>query len=171
MILLLDDPPLRVGVRFVVSDGCIERVEIDASGHRWEAVSAGDDASVQCVAERFLLPWCWAWREGRDLFLPLREGKAETLLRQALVGVGWGSTISYAECAKRLCLHPRVVGRLLGMNRFPLVIPCHRVICSNGALGGYSGGRDLKLQLLRFEATSILPGTSATTKQENSTRQ
>ena len=72
--------------------------------------------------------------------------------------IPWGSTISYAELA-RCAGYPgafRAVGSVMRKNDFPLVVPCHRVICSGGALGGFSGavgGRmvDLKRALLQRE--------------------
>jgi methylated-DNA-[protein]-cysteine S-methyltransferase len=58
----------------------------------------------------------------------------------------------------------RAVGNALARNPFPIIIPCHRVIKSDGALGGYGGGRQMKYQLLKMEGIKfnnrreILPG-------------
>jgi methylated-DNA-[protein]-cysteine S-methyltransferase len=67
--------------------------------------------------------------------------------------IGYGETISYAELARRIG-HPgaaRAVGRANATNPIALVIPCHRVIGSNGKLTGYAYGTELKEQLLNWE--------------------
>lgn len=67
-----------------------------------------------------------------------------------------GSTLTYKEVAlragsPRAC---RAVGNIIGKNHDPL-IPCHRVICSNGKLGGYNRGRKAKRRMLRQEGVVI----------------
>ena len=64
-----------------------------------------------------------------------------------------GKTKSYGEIAKKFKLSPRHVGKICGQNRIPLAIPCHRVIRSDGTMGGFSasGGIILKKKLLNFE--------------------
>ena len=69
--------------------------------------------------------------------------------------VKFGSTISYGKIAKKHQLSPRHVGKICGQNNLLLVIPCHRVIRSDGSLGGFTsvGGVKLKKKLLEFEKT------------------
>ena len=64
-----------------------------------------------------------------------------------------GKTKSYGEIAKKFNLSPRHVGKICGQNKIPLAIPCHRVIRSDGTMGGFSasGGIILKKKLLNFE--------------------
>ena len=64
-----------------------------------------------------------------------------------------GEIKSYGEIAKKLKISPRYVGRVCGKNKHILVIPCHRVIKSDGSIGGFSssGGINLKKKLLEFE--------------------
>jgi len=64
-----------------------------------------------------------------------------------------GKTKSYGEIAKKLKISARYVGRVCGENKHVLIIPCHRVIRSDGSLGGFSakGGLVLKKKLLEFE--------------------
>ena len=64
-----------------------------------------------------------------------------------------GKTKSYGEIAKKFKLSPRHVGKICGQNKIPLAIPCHRVIRSDGTIGGFSasGGVLLKKKLLNFE--------------------
>jgi len=70
--------------------------------------------------------------------------------------VGYGQTVSYGQLAK-LAGRPtagRVVGNILARNPVPLIIPCHRVIRSDGQIGGFSGagGIKLKQKMLELEA-------------------
>ena len=70
-----------------------------------------------------------------------------------LKNIKFGKTKTYGEIAKKYNLSPRYVGKICSQNNFPLVIPCHRVIRSDGNLGGFSapGGIKLKKKLLNFE--------------------
>jgi methylated-DNA-[protein]-cysteine S-methyltransferase len=66
-----------------------------------------------------------------------------------------GATLSYGDIANKLGTpgSARAVGQALGRNPFPIVVPCHRVLASNGKMGGFSanGGVRTKLRLLRIE--------------------
>ncbi|MBM4289258.1 MAG: methylated-DNA--[protein]-cysteine S-methyltransferase [Deltaproteobacteria bacterium] len=75
---------------------------------------------------------------------------------QELQKIPPGQTISYRELAARIG-NPkasRAVGQAVGANPIPIIIPCHRVIASNGSLGGYSSGLDRKRWLLKHEQTA-----------------
>ena len=50
------------------------------------------------------------------------------------------------------------MGSALARNPFPIVIPCHRAVRSNGELGGYQGGVEMKRALLEMEGVPVLPG-------------
>ena len=67
--------------------------------------------------------------------------------------IKFGKTKSYGEIAKKYKLSPRHVGKICAQNKIPLAIPCHRVIKSDGTIGGFSarGGISLKKKLLDFE--------------------
>ena len=64
-----------------------------------------------------------------------------------------GKTKSYGEIADKFKISPRYVGKICGQNKLLLSIPCHRVIRSDGSLGGFTskGGINLKRKLLKFE--------------------
>jgi methylated-DNA-[protein]-cysteine S-methyltransferase len=72
-----------------------------------------------------------------------------------------GATLSYASLARRVD-HPtavRAVGAANGSNPIPLIIPCHRVVASDGTLCGYGGGLETKRWLLSHEKV-LAPGAS-----------
>ena len=66
-----------------------------------------------------------------------------------------GSTMTYGQIAQRLKAPgtARVIGQALGANPFPIIVPCHRVLGANGAVGGFSapGGVETKLRILNIE--------------------
>ena len=70
-----------------------------------------------------------------------------------LTRIKLGKTKSYGEIAKKFKLSPRHVGKICGQNKIAIVIPCHRVVRSDGSMGGFSsrGGIILKKKILDFE--------------------
>lgn len=87
-----------------------------------------------------------------DLDLTLTQGFHHLVVTE-LRSVGYGQTLSYAALAGRIG-HPtasRAVGAACGRNPLPIVVPCHRVLRSDGGLGGYLGGLPAKERLLRLE--------------------
>jgi methylated-DNA-[protein]-cysteine S-methyltransferase len=92
--------------------------------------------------DEFDLPLDWS----------LTRGFSREVLRAA-ARVGFGKTTTYAELAGKAG-SPRAVraaGNALGANPIPVVVPCHRVLRTGGALGGYAGGPERKEFLLRLE--------------------
>ena len=80
-----------------------------------------------------------------------------------LLTIGWGQTTTYGALARQLgdVTLSRAVGAAMGANPIPLIIPCHRVLASDGKPGGFSapGGAESKLRMLALEGVS--PGTPA----------
>jgi O-6-methylguanine DNA methyltransferase len=76
----------------------------------------------------------------------------EILLK--LTEIPFGTTVSYKNLAEKVGWKKahRAVGTLIGRNPFPLFLPCHRVICSDGSLGGFFFDLSLKSELLTFES-------------------
>lgn len=78
---------------------------------------------------------------------------------QLLLAVGWGETTTYGELARQLgdVGLSRAVGAAMGANPMPLVIPCHRVLASDGKPGGFSapGGAESKLRMLTLEGVTV----------------
>jgi methylated-DNA-[protein]-cysteine S-methyltransferase len=100
--------------------------------------------------------------EGRrrefELPLDLRVAEFHAAVLAQLARVPYGTTTTYGTLAAKAG-HPkaaRAVGTIMNRNPIPIVLPCHRVVGANGALTGYAGGLDRKLQLLQLEG-AILP--------------
>lgn len=89
-----------------------------------------------------------------ELPLDLECGTAfQQSVWQALLGIPRGEVTSYGEISRRIG-HPaavRAVGGAIGRNPVSIIVPCHRVTGSSGALTGYAGGLDRKTALLRLE--------------------
>jgi methylated-DNA-[protein]-cysteine S-methyltransferase len=95
--------------------------------------------------------------ERREFDLPLApEGTPfQREVWKMLQRIPYGETLSYGELARRLgrpAGASRAVGAANGRNPIPIVIPCHRVIGSNGSLTGFGGGLVVKRRLLALEA-------------------
>ncbi|TNF62191.1 MAG: methylated-DNA--[protein]-cysteine S-methyltransferase [Burkholderiales bacterium] len=97
-------------------------------------------------------------RRAFDLPLDLRLGTPfQQQAWRALLTIGPGETISYGELARRMGRPQaaRAAGAAIGRNPLSIIVPCHRVVGSNGSLTGYAGGLDRKLALLRLEGAWI----------------
>ncbi len=110
------------------------------------------DAAARELGEYFV-----GRRRAFDLPLDLRlsRGFRRAVLAE-LPGIGYGQTASYAAVA-RLAGNPkavRAVGSACATNPLPLFVPCHRVVRSDGTMGGYVGGADAKRTLLDLEAAT-----------------
>ena len=83
----------------------------------------------------------------------LEGNQIQKKIWKELKNIKFGQTKSYGEIAKKYNISPRHVGKICGQNRLMLLIPCHRVIKSDGSIGGFSssGGINLKKKLLKFE--------------------
>lgn len=70
--------------------------------------------------------------------------------------IPYGETRSYAWVAEQIKKPraARAVGQALGKNPLPVIVPCHRVVASDGKLGGFSGGVEMKMRLLSREASA-----------------
>ncbi|WP_395572582.1 methylated-DNA--[protein]-cysteine S-methyltransferase [Streptomyces sp. BK79] len=99
---------------------------------------------------------------GRRAFdLPLDwsliSGFNREVLRELATGVPYGSVVGYGDLADRVGRPggAQAVGMAMGANPLPVVVPCHRVVESDGGIGGFGGGVDTKRRLLALEG--VLP--------------
>ena len=86
--------------------------------------------------------------------------KLEEKVYRKLLEVPKGRVTTYAELAKAVgVVHgQRVIGRIRNKNPYPVIIPGHRVILSNGRIGGYAWGEDVKTKMLSKEGIKIKDG-------------
>ncbi len=97
-----------------------------------------------------------------DLELDLKGTPFQVEVWTRLRSIPFGETRSYAQVAAGIGRpgSSRAVGAATGRNPVPVVVPCHRVIGSNGRLVGYAGGLDLKRRLLELEGVAV-PGQAS----------
>ena len=84
--------------------------------------------------------------------------KIEEKIYQKLLQVPTGYVTTYADLAKAINLKngQRVVGQIMKKNPFPVIIPCHRVVKSDGDVGGYAYGIERKKHMLSQEGLKII---------------
>ena len=77
-----------------------------------------------------------------------------------LLEVPKGKVTTYGELANAVGLRngQRAIGRIMNKNPFPVIVPCHRVIKSDGKIGGYAYGQDVKSNMLSKEGIKISEG-------------
>jgi methylated-DNA-[protein]-cysteine S-methyltransferase len=97
----------------------------------------------------------------RDFELPLDwsliSGFNRQVLRELASGVPYGAVVGYGDLATRVGQPgaAQAVGMTMGANPLPVVVPCHRVVESDGGIGGFGGGLETKRKLLALEG--VLP--------------
>lgn len=122
-------------IRIEGDDAVLMAIRIGGDG----TPSRGSASAVREAAEQ-LEQWFAKERDAFDLPLaPAGTPRGEEL-RAGLIAIGYGETLSYGALARVLGSSPRAIGQLCARNPFPIVVPCHRVLGSGGALGHYSGG-------------------------------
>jgi methylated-DNA-[protein]-cysteine S-methyltransferase len=92
-----------------------------------------------------------------DLPLDLRVAAFHEQVLLELAQVPYGITTTYGALAGKVGRPraARAVGTVMNRNPIPIVLPCHRVLGSNGSLTGYAGGLDMKLKLLQLEGAIL----------------
>ncbi len=86
--------------------------------------------------------------------------KLEHKVYEKLLQVPKGKVTTYGELAKAVGLKngQRAIGRIMNKNPFPVIVPCHRVIMSDGKVGGYAWGEKVKTNMLSREGIEIKKG-------------
>jgi methylated-DNA-[protein]-cysteine S-methyltransferase len=100
-------------------------------------------------------------RDAFDLPLEMSGTPFQRRVWQALQQIPYGETTTYGELARRMGrpAASRAVGLANGRNPIAVIVPCHRVIGSDGSLTGYGGGLERKRLLLDLEAGRGAPAT------------
>jgi methylated-DNA-[protein]-cysteine S-methyltransferase len=157
------------GVRRIDSSEAPRRARSAERGRAGGRVCATGGAPARRLAERAKRELS-EYLEGRRSFFTVRVDFSslpafQRRVLEAACRIPFGETRTYAWIARRIG-HPRAaraVGTALARNPVPLIVPCHRVLRSDGALGGYALGLDMKKRLLTLERTTpVLEGCSTT---------
>jgi methylated-DNA-[protein]-cysteine S-methyltransferase len=113
------------------------------------------DANKTKAARAELLEYATGERKSFDAPIAMRGTAWQKRVWSALARVPFGETRTYSEVAAmagRRASAARAVGSANAANRLPLVVPCHRVVGSDGSLTGFAGGVHIKERLLAHEA-------------------
>ncbi len=97
-------------------------------------------------------------RKEFDIKILMTGTDFQKIVWRALAKVGYGKTASYLDLARKAGREKsaRAVANAIGANPIALIIPCHRIIGSDGALVGYSGGLSTKRRLLKLEKETLV---------------
>ena len=151
------DSPIPVQARFFLKEGVLQKVELAKSAPQDKNVwyinsQSTDNQSIEKVEE-----WVYVYFNGGpapDLEMLYPPFAFTRKVLEELSLIPFGKTLSYKEVAERIGRTGsyRAVAGACSRNLVPLVIPCHRVIASDGSLGGFSAGEGVKERLLLLES-------------------
>jgi len=154
--------PSPVGVLGAAFDGqgkLIQLWRLREGRGEWPPEPEGPEPKALGFLNRQLTPYFAGTL--RDFNIPMEAEGTEFQMRvwKELQRIPYGKAISYMELARRLgdekCI--RAAARANGANPISILIPCHRVIGSDGSLTGYGGGLDMKEHLLQLEGVIPKP--------------
>ena len=152
VVTTVDSPigPLTLMAR----EGRLTHLVMEDQAHATEVPSGSvrDDAAFAEVTTQ-LDEYFAGERTAFDIPLDLQGTDFQRRVWAGLCAIAYGETISYGDLARRIGKPNafRAVGLANGRNPVAVIVPCHRVIASDGSLGGYGGGLDRKVHLLELE--------------------
>jgi methylated-DNA-[protein]-cysteine S-methyltransferase len=117
-------------------------------------VSGSSNKVFSSISGELELYFCGRLREFTHPFKLIGGTPFERTVWLALREIQFGETKTYKWLAEKIekPLSYRAVGQALKKNPLPLILPCHRVIASDGSIGGFACGLDIKRRLLRHES-------------------
>lgn len=145
------------GMLLTASDDGLSGVYFDRQKHHPKRAGdwkhAPENARLK-RAKRQLAEYFSGARKRFDLTLDPRGTDFQRAVWKAISGVPYGETISYGELARRAGFPEgaRAAGAATGRNPIGIVVPCHRIVGSDGSLTGYAGGLERKRALLALES-------------------
>ena len=138
-------------------------------GQKYDRSTISDEAVVQPLLPVFTQTarWLDAYFEGSDPgFTPpisVEGSDFKKMVSSIMLSIPFGATSTYAQIAAEVArrtgrthMSAQAVGGAVGRNPIVLIVPCHRVVASDGSLRGYAGGVDRKEWLLKMEASTYL---------------
>lgn len=150
----LIDTPFQKMAAWVDDHGRLLRFNLRADGAASVDPEAENNSRKLAEVQRQVTEYGEGKRQDFDLELLPEGPEFDQTVWKALLTIPFGTTTSYGAIAKAIG-HPnaaRAVGAANGANPIALIVPCHRVIGSDGTLTGYGGGLPLKRKLLEHEA-------------------
>ena len=145
--------------------GAVVRIEFCNGRHSLKIIEKLKDAGAEVVEDaprtaevrRQLAEYFAGERREFDLALAPQGTPFERAVWGELLKIPFGETRTYGEIAETLGRPgaARAVGRANSANPIPIVVPCHRVIGSDGSLTGFGGGLDAKSRLLELEGLAL----------------
>jgi methylated-DNA-[protein]-cysteine S-methyltransferase len=130
------------------------------ANRHWNAIQLVKDEQITRSYVQQLQEYFQGKRTAFTVSLDLYGTSFQIAVWKALQQIAFGQTVSYGEIAEAIG-NPRsvrAVGRAVGANPVPMVVPCHRVIGKNRTLTGFGGGLDTKKKLLHLEGVYIDAG-------------
>jgi methylated-DNA-[protein]-cysteine S-methyltransferase len=137
-------------------------------GQKYFADAIGDEAHSEASLQVFeeATKWLDIYFSGKDPgFTPPLSMKTTSFRRavwEIMLTIPYGETMTYGEIAERIAkqkgltrMSAQAVGGAVGHNSISLIIPCHRVVGTNGSLTGYAGGIEKKIWLLTHEGINL----------------
>ncbi|MBC9225598.1 methylated-DNA--[protein]-cysteine S-methyltransferase [Aeromicrobium sp. 636] len=141
------------GLRLYVDAGLLTRIAFDA-----EPDGERDEDDLLDEVERQLTEYFAGERREFDLPVAADGTEFQKKVWAYLRKIPYGETVTYGQIATDLGYEPgisRAVGAANGANPIPIVVPCHRVVGSDGKLTGYAGGVERKTILLELEQPGL----------------
>ncbi len=124
------------GVRLIADGDHIAAIRIEPGNS--DNITPTTDLLRHAVEQ--LQQWFAGKRQHFELPLAPAATPRGQALRDGMIGIGYGDTLSYGALSRQLGSSARAMGQACARNPFPIVVPCHRVLNADGALGAYSGG-------------------------------
>ena len=153
-----------VGTLLLMSDGrALISLKFEASSSRNDGLLFGEDDVIRQTRH-----WLDAYFNGQSPspeLLPLFLGGTpfQQMVWQLLLDIPYGTTVSYGYIARQVAakmgrgaMSAQAIGQAVRSNPVGIIVPCHRVVGSNGALTGFAGGLEVKRWLLDFERKTKL---------------
>ena len=158
----------------VDEDGAVVYLALPNGHQHWASLAARRrytlvENSLRCaVVVRQLEEYFEHKRTVFDLPLKPDGTPFQQAVWSALIAIPFGATVTYKELAERIGKPAaiRAVGRANGTNPIPIIIPCHRVIGTDGSLTGFGGGLALKEFLLTLEGVNLKSFSKNNTSQQ-----
>ena len=150
---LIDSPVQKVAA-WVDEEGRLLRFSLRAAGAAKVDPEAENNSRKLADVQRQMNQYADGKRRDFELELAAEGPDFDQKVWKALVKIPFGTTTSYGALAKKIGYPTaaRAVGKANGANPIAIIVPCHRVIGSDGSLTGYAGGLPLKRKLLEHEA-------------------